>query len=457
MIDLLRQPDTAIKAVQSERLREMLDLCRRGHGFYQRLWSATGLDTARVRSVDDMTLLPLTSKQDLMQQPEAFRLLVADLPLEERALWEVIHTSGSTADPVPIYTTTHDYHAYLFQAKRVAEISGITDRDVIANLFPLTPAPMGAFLRSSANAFAAGAAVVAALPGTRFGRFGIQRPLDDAVRIVERHRATLLWGVTSFVRRLLIRAAELQADFTHVRMCAVTGEASSPAMRDDLRRRMRALNTADATVFDRYGSTEMGGLAQCREDGDWHNPAPEILYLEAVDTETGRPVPEGERGALAITHLDRRGTVLLRFLVGDMVSVSRDPCPHCGRTGERVVGPVVRTKDLIKVKGMLINPALLLETLPAIEGIEEFQVVVRRQDPNDALSMDELVVRVAPEMGNTTTLADQVAAVTARTVGIRPKVELVRPTDIHDPAGRAKLQRFVDARSAIPETVDVDR
>jgi phenylacetate-coenzyme A ligase PaaK-like adenylate-forming protein len=446
MNDLLRQPDAAIKAVQSERLREMLDLCARGHAFYQRLWASTGIGAAQVRSTDNIALLPLTSKQDLMQEPEAFRLRVPDLPLEERSLWEVIHTTGSTADPVPIYTTTHDYHAYLFQAKRVAEISGITDRDVIANLFPLTPAPMGAFLRSSANAFAVGAAVVAGLPGAPFGRFGIQRPLDEAVRIVERHRATLLWGVTSFVRRLLMRAAELQADFSHVRMCAVTGEASSPAMREDIRRRMRALNTAGTTVFDRYGSTEMGGLAQCREDGDWHNPAPEILYLEAVDTETGQPVPEGERGALAITHLDRRGTVLLRFLVGDVVSVSRAPCPHCGRMGERVVGPVVRTKDLIKVKGMLINPALLLETLPAVEGIEEFQVVVRRQDPNDALSMDELVVRVAPETQDTVTLADQVASVTAKTVGVRPKVELVRATDIHDPGGRAKLQRFVDMR-----------
>lgn len=293
MIDLLRQSDAAIKAVQGERLTEMLDLCRRGHEFYQRQWTSAGVDPTRVRSLDDIAALPLTSKHDLMHQPEAFRLRVPELPLEERSLWEVIHTTGSTADPVPIYTTTHDYHAYLFQAKRVAEISGITDRDVIANLFPLTRAPMGAFLRSSANAFAVGAAVVAGLPGARFGRFEIQRPLDEAVRIVERHRATLLWGVTSFVRRLLIRAAELQADFTAVRMCAVTGEASSPAMREDIRRRMRTLNTAGTTVFDRYGSTEMGGLAQCREDGDWHNPAPEILYLEAVDTDTGQPVPQG--------------------------------------------------------------------------------------------------------------------------------------------------------------------
>jgi phenylacetate-coenzyme A ligase PaaK-like adenylate-forming protein len=185
----------------------------------------------------------------------------------------------------------------------------------------------------------------------------------------------------------------------------------------------------------------------CQEDGHWHNPAPEILYLETVDPDTGQRLPDGERGMLAISHLDRRGIVLMRFLVGDIVGLERTPCPHCGRTGERVIDPVVRTKDLVKVKGMLINPALLLETLPAIEGVAEFQVVVRRQDPADPLSMDELVVRIARDDGGAgPALADQIAAVTARTVGVRPAVEFVTATDIHDPGGHAKLQRFVDAR-----------
>jgi len=434
-----------IAAVQDTRLRTMLDLCARGHPYYQRIWAQSGIKAARVHTTRDLALLPLTPKADLMADPEAFRLRVPGLPLEQRALWEVIHTAGSTGDPTPIYTTTHDYHAYLFQACRVAEISGIGGDDVIANLFPLTPAPMGAFMRTSANAFAAGAAVVAALSGAPHGGFGVHRPLDEAVRLVERHRATLLWGVTSFVRRVLLRAAELQADFSSVRMCAVTGEASSPAMREELRQRMRALNTAGCVVFDRYGTTEMGGLAQCREDGDWHNPAPEILHLEAVDIESGLPLPDGNRGALAATHLDRRGTVLLRFLIGDTVAVDRTPCPHCGRAGERVIGPVVRTKDLVKVKGMLINPDLLLAALPAIGELDEFQIIVRRLDPADPFSMDELVVRAAAASANRDDLAQQIVARTAAAVGVRPRVEWVGVADIVDPA-RPKVRRFLDTR-----------
>ena len=98
-----------MKDIQDERLRRMLALCVRGHDYYRRKWA--GIDVGSIRGVDDLEGLPLTSKQDLMADPEAFRLRVPELPLHERALWEVIYTTGSTAEPTPVYNTTHDYHA----------------------------------------------------------------------------------------------------------------------------------------------------------------------------------------------------------------------------------------------------------------------------------------------------------------------------------------------------------
>jgi phenylacetate-coenzyme A ligase PaaK-like adenylate-forming protein len=301
-------------------------------------------------------------------------------------------------------------------------------------------------VRSAANAYAAGAVIFAALPGAPHGNFDVQRSLDQAVRSVALHRATILWGVPSFVRRVLLRAVELGADFRSVRMCAITGEASSPAMREEIRRCLRALDAQGTTVFDRYGSTEMGAFAQCCEDGHWHNPAPEIQYHEVVDPDTGRRLADGERGALAITHLDRRGTVLLRFLVGDVVSIERTPCPVCGRNGDRIVGPVVRTKDLVKVKGMLINPAVLLDALQSFPGVDELQVVVSRTDPADPFSMDEMVVRLATQSPDRDSLAAAVAAKAQEAVRVRPRIEFATARDIYDPGSQTKAARFVDKR-----------
>lgn len=447
LADLLRQPIEAIERLQGERLRSMLELCARGHPFYRRRWKEQGVDVAAIQSVADLERLPLTTKHDLMADPEAFRLGLTDLPLHERALWEVLYTTGSTGDPTPVYNTTHDYHAYLFQSRRVAEISGIREADVIANLFPLTQAPMGAFLRSATNAYAAGATICAALPGAPHGSFGMHRPLDYAVHTVEVHRATVLWGVPSFVRRLLLRAIERQADFASVRMCAITGEASTPALRAELRRCLRELRAADTVVFDRYGSTELGAFAQCREEGDWHNPAPEIQYHEVVDPQTGRRLAEGERGALAVTYLNRRGTVLVRFLVGDIVSLSRSPCPHCGRTGDRVAGPVVRGNELVKVKGMLVNPAALLGALAGVHDADEYQVVLQRENQADPHSMDEMVVRIACRPEVRERLSKEVVACAIAAVQVRPRVEFVEASEIYDPSRQAKAARFVDRRA----------
>ena len=446
MTEFLRQPLEEIRRVQSVLLAREIELCARGHPYYRRRWAEAGIDPASIRRIDDLERLPLTPKKDLMADPEAFRLNCPDLPLHERALWEVNYTTGSTGEPTPLYVTTHDYHAYLLQARRVAEISGVNDRDILANLFPLTQAAMGAFSRSASNAYASGAAVVGALTGAPHGDFGVHRSLDDAVRLVERHHATVLWGVTSFVRRVIIRAAEMGADFTSVRMCGVTGEASSPAMREDIRRRLRDMGAIKPIIFDRYGSTETGGLAQCREDGDWHNPAPEVIYQEVVDPDTGRRLPDGERGALAITHINRRGTTLVRYLVGDIVSLDHRACPHCGRNGDRVVPPIVRTKDLLKVKGMLINPTALLEAVRAVPGVDEYQVVLTRQDANDPFSMDEMVVRVASPRTDRDALAQAVVDAAQGAVRVRPRVEFTRSTDIYDPARDAKAARLIDRR-----------
>jgi phenylacetate-coenzyme A ligase PaaK-like adenylate-forming protein len=446
MRDILQQPDDVIALVQTEKLRAMLALCARGHPYYKRKWNEAGVDVSKINSLSDLESLPLTSKQDLMDDPESFRLHLPDLPLHERVLWEVIYTTGTTSEPTPVYNTTHDYHAYLFQSARVSEISDIRETDVIANLFPLTPAPMGAFVRSATNAYAAGATIFGVLPGAAHGAFNVHRSMNQAVRSIALHRATILWGIPSFIRRVLLQAIETGADFRSVRMCAITGEASSPSMRDEIRRCLRSLGAQGTIVFDRYGSTEMGAFAQCHEEGDWHNPAPEIQFHEVVDPDTGRRLPDGERGALAVTHLDRRGTVLIRFLVGDVVSIDRTPCPHCGRHGERIIGPVVRTKDLVKVKGMLINPAVLLDALQGLADVDEVQVVVQRVDVNDPFSMDELLVRMATQSLAKDQLANDIADRVQQAVRVKPRVEFTNVIDIYDPASQTKARRFVDKR-----------
>lgn len=449
MADILYQPAEEVKALRDRLVRETIDRCYRGHPYYRDLMRSKNLTPDDFKNVDDLPKLQYTRKQEFSSDPERFRLDLPDLPMEERLLREVVYTTGTTTGkPAPVYNTPWDSFLHLVAAKRCSDILGMKSTDVIANVFPLTPYPMGGYIRSYSTAAATGCAIFSTNTGRPFDGFEVNRTLDEAVRLVETHRATVLYGVASFIRRMLIRAPELGVDFSSVRACMVTGEASSPAMREDMKRRMLALGQPDPKIWNRYGATESMSLVECVEGGGWHNPAPDQLLIEVVDPTTGIPVPDGTTGLHVITHLNRRGTVFVRYALGDLVSMDRGACPHCGRTSERIVSQPVRTRDIVKIKGMLVNVELLVESLNEIEHLDEFQFVIQKSDAADAFSFDELVLRIAAPDAHRAGVERAAAARTLEVAQIRPRIEPALANQIYDPERNDKPVRLVDLRPA---------
>jgi phenylacetate-coenzyme A ligase PaaK-like adenylate-forming protein len=80
-------------------------------------------------------------------------------------------------------------------------------------------------------------------------------------------------------------------------------------------------------------------------------------------------------------------------------------------------------------------------------GIEEFQVVVKRQDDADPLSMDELVIRVAAPAAGREALARAIVARVEQAVRVRPRVEHAQVSEIYDAGRETKAVRFVDRRA----------
>lgn len=230
--DLQHQPRDKIRALQDRLLRQTVEICYRNHPFYSALMRRERLEPRHIRGCDDLARLPLTAKADFLNDPEAFRLRGDGLPLEMTTLWKVIYTTGTTTGaPAPVYVTTFDHYAYMYLAARRKGFVDILETDIVANLFPLTPFPMGAYSRAPDETAACGASIVFAHTGRPGGSYPVHHKLDEAVRLVERHRATVLWGLASFVRRVIVRAQEIGADFRAVRMAMVTGEATSAAAR----------------------------------------------------------------------------------------------------------------------------------------------------------------------------------------------------------------------------------
>jgi len=441
--------EAVLAAVRAERLRTQVALLRRASPFYAPLLAEAGIGA--VDDPADLGRVPVTGKKDFLARPDDFRLaLPGDAPLHESALAYLIYTTGTTSGrPAPLYITTSDDWAYLLHARRCAEIIGTAPDEILANLFPLTPFPMGARVRVDRTAAALGVPVVQGHTGRPTPGWPVHRRLDEAVEIVRRSGATVLWGVSGFVRRFLLRAAEQGVRLPAVRWCFVTGEATSPERAADLRAQLALVGAPGARVVDRYGSTEGWSMVACDDAHGWHNPTPEEMYVEAVDPETGLPVPDGQEGQLLVTHLRTRGTALLRYAVGDRVRLTRERCPACGRLGERVTSVPRRTGSLVKVNGTLVDGGVIADRLAGVGGLQEWRVAVEAGD--DALAGDRVVVEIAVAARVDVAAAESGVVARVREVAhLSPAVRVLPADAIFSPTDDAKPRRFVDRRPVAP-------
>lgn len=437
-----------IVAAQGANFAETMDLAVTRHPWCVRVMSERNLNRDDFRSLEDIVKLPVTTKQDYMSAPDDFRLDTEGLAPEMQAAWDVMHTTGSTTGkPTPFHSTTWDFYDILTLQHAMMTLRNVDENDVIANLFPLTMWPHGGFTRAINAAAVMNLPVISALPGNPSPHFKWGRGLDEVVATVERSGATILWGVTSYIRRVLVRAAELGANFSPVRLVLVTGEAAPEGLRRDLVARLEAVGATDPFVSISYGATELqGGMVECAPGSGYHNPAPDQYFVEIVHPDTHAPVPDGEPGLILLTHLRRRGTLLMRYALGDITRRSRETCAHCGANTDRLIEIPRRADSLVKIRGMLVNPDLISEILAAEPSVAEFQIVIDRVDRLDILSMDQLTLRIA--LTGDETSADGLAGRVKQAVGVTPIVEIVSGDDIYRPGDTLKSNRIIDLRKS---------
>jgi len=441
-------PRAEIEARRTENFLATMALVAERHPHYRRLLAQRKLDPANFSTLDDIAKLPVTTKPDFMAAPDDFVLERDGLPEEMRVIWDVMYTTGTTGGrPTPFVSTAYDFYNILTVNLNMLGLRGVGESDIVANLFPLTRYPHGAFTRAQQAAAVRNIRVVSAMPGNPSPYFRHGNRIENVARIVERQRATILWGVPSFVRRVLQEAERIGADLSAVRMVFVTGEALLPAARRNIAERLTRLGATEPVVSGSYGATEMqGGMVECCPESGFHNPAPTMFLIEIVDPENHEPLPDGSEGLVLLSHLDRRGTVLLRYALGDVSVLSRHPCPHCGATTDRLVRSPRRIDGLVKIKGMLVNPEPLFDRLAAEPGVSRFQLIVRASDPADALSGDELCLRVLAADVPDAQSRERLAALVKSETGITPVIEIVGPEALGGDEGALKEKRLVDQR-----------
>ena len=389
-----------------------------------------------------------------MRDPEAFKLNLSNPTLYDW-LWDVTYTTGTTTGvPTPFYNTINDAYGTFQLIFRGLKITGAISGMRSVNLFPLGPVPHIGFFRTrdivTMSLFGQGSFACTGMPHPEFK---IHRSLDYAVELIERVEGQALVGVASFLRRVIMKAEEQARDYSHVEGVELLGEAAPKGMRDDIRMRLEKMGADRPFISNSYGFTEMqGAMPECEEFSGCHSPDPGLYFFEVVDEKTGERLPDGEVGLLVITHLNRTGSVLLRYVIGDYAAIIHEPCPFCGRTGMKMqvaVGSTYasRTSELINLKGTLINPEILRDEIANTAGVAEYQVVFTKKDLSDPYSSDELIIKVGRlESRPEEEIAAELRQRIQRAIEMRAKIEFVELSEIFDPDVSLKALRIVDLR-----------
>jgi phenylacetate-CoA ligase len=210
---------------------------------------------------------------------------------------------------------------------------------------------------------------------------------EQRLRSIVENRCTVLLCTPTYALHMAELAAQYRCDLagSPVRTTIHAGEpgASVPNVRALIER------SWGARCFDHAGSTEVGAWAfQCQADsGAVHLNETEFI-AEVIDSTTGEPVQEGERGELVLTTLGRPGMPVLRYRTGDLVEVTTEPC-KCGRTLSRALGGVLgRADDMIIVRGVNLYPSVIDNLIRGLAVVVEYDVEITRVAGLDELAFE---------------------------------------------------------------------
>jgi phenylacetate-coenzyme A ligase PaaK-like adenylate-forming protein len=233
---------------------------------------------------------------------------------------------------------------------------------------------------------------------------------EGNLRLMRKIDPDVLIGMPTFVYHVLRAAVDEGMHCPRLSKIVLGGEKAPVGMRRRLRALARELGANAVDVLPTYGFTEAKmAWPQCPceqpQESSGYHLSPDFGIVEIIDPATGEQVAEGEPGEIVWTPLEARGSVVLRYRTGDVVSggIVYGKCPHCGRNMPRLRGDISRTSEIRemrmdKLKGTLVDFNRLEHLLDDCEQVATWQLEIRKVN-DDPLELDELVLHVQKAHG----------------------------------------------------------
>lgn len=362
-----------IKKFQESKLPEILEYLQNNSKFYQDMFKEHNIDIKKIKTLEDLSNIPVTTKNDLQKRNKDF------LCVDETEIIDYISTSGTLGEPVIFSMTDSDLTRLAYNEYISFSCIGAEKTDIFQLMVTIDRLFM-AGLAYYSGIRKLGAGIVRVGPGNPKLQFDT----------IKRISPTALITVPSFIIKLTEYAEENNIDLskTSIKKAVCIGE---PIRNENFELNtlgQQIKNKWDIQLFSTYASTEMGtAFTECSEGRGGHHH-PELIIVELLD-ENNLPVKEGELGEVTITNIGVKGMPLLRFKTGDISTFHTDPC-KCGRNTMRL-GPIVgRKQQMIKFKGTTLYPQALYDILNGITDIKDYIIEVS----TNKIGTDDLLIKI---------------------------------------------------------------
>ncbi len=365
-----------IVTMQEKKLQETIAYLNQYSPFYKEFFSKARFNPSGIKTMEDLSVIPVTIKEDLQQRNDDF------LCVPRNKIIEYSSTSGTLGNPVTIMLTENDLTR--LACNEYASLVSIESsvNDIYQIMLTLD------------RQFMAGMAYYSGIQklGAGIVRLGPGVPSLQWETIL-RLKPTAIIVVPSFIVKLISYAQEHNIDInnTTVKKALCVGENIRNADFTLNPLGKKITDAWDIKLFSTYASTEMQtAFTECTECKGGHLQ-PDLLIVELLD-EMNKAVAPGEPGEVTITTLGVEGMPLLRYKTGDICVYDDTPCA-CGRNSLRLSPVMGRKKQMLKYKGTTLYPPALFDILHEMENVIDYVAEVSSNE----MGTDEVLIYILPD------------------------------------------------------------
>ena len=426
-------PVEQIKALQSEKLVKLVKRVYDNVEYYRNLMDEKGVKPEDIKGVEDLHKLPFLSKADL-REAYPFGLLATDL----KDCVRIHSTSGTTGKRVVAFYTQNDIDVWDDCTARAIVAAGGSNEDIVQVCYGFGLFTGGAGLNGGSHKV--GSLTLPMSSGNT----------DRQIQFMMDLGSTIICCTPSYAAYIgeTLKEKGYKPEDNKLKAGIFGAEAWTEEMRRDIEKNL------GIKAYDIYGLTEISGPGvsfECEEQPGTHINEDHFI-AEIIDPDTGEVLPEGSKGELVFTSLDKEAFPLIRYRTRDICVLSRKKC-SCGRTFIKMSKPMGRSDDMMIIKGVNVFPSQIEAVLLNEGYAPNYQIVVDRVNNSDTLDVyvEMKETDFSDKVKDMTKKEKQLSAAITAMLGIRPIVHLVAPKSIARSEGKAV--RVIDNRKRLGITI----